>query len=45
MSDDKDKVFKKDADQLLFDDTEKVLFRSMIAEGVILNDSIQKDKI
>lgn len=35
---------KKIADELLFEE-EKPVFRSMVAEGVLLNDIIQKDKV
>ena len=35
---------KKTADELLFEE-EKLVFRSMVAEGVLLNDIIQKDKV
>lgn len=35
---------KKTADELLFED-DKPVFRSMIIEGALLNDSIQKDKV
>ena len=35
---------KKTADDFLFEE-EKVTFRSMVAEGVILDDIIQKNKI
>jgi hypothetical protein len=34
----------KTADELLFEE-DKPVFRSMVAEGVLLNDIIQKDKI
>jgi hypothetical protein len=37
---------KKTADELLFQqEEEKPVFRSMVAEGVILNDIIQKNKV
>ena len=35
---------KKTADELLFEE-EKPVFRSMVTEGVLLNDIIQKDKV
>lgn len=35
---------KKTADELLFEE-DKPVFRSMVAEGVLLNDIIQKDKV
>ena len=37
--------FKKTADQLLFDNIDKVSFRSMVVEGKILDDNIQKNKV
>lgn len=37
--------FKKTADQLLFDNNDKVSFRSMVVEGKILDDNIQKNKV
>jgi hypothetical protein len=35
---------KKTADELLFEE-EKPVFRSMVVEGAILNDIVQKDKV
>lgn len=43
MSDDKSDK-KKTADELLFAE-DKPVFRSMVVEGAILDDNIQKDKI
>jgi hypothetical protein len=37
---------KKTADELLFEEPkEEVVFRSMVIEGALLNDIVQKDKI
>jgi hypothetical protein len=37
---------KKTADELLFEEQEPTpIFRSMVAEGILLNDIIQKDKV
>ena len=35
---------KKTADELLFEE-DKPVFRSLVTEGVLLNDNIQKDKV
>ena len=37
-------VDKKTADQLLFED-EKPVFGSMVVEGMLLDDIVQKDKV
>jgi hypothetical protein len=35
---------KKTAEELLFEE-DKPVFRSMVVEGALLNDTIQKDKV